>query len=245
MLPIHEGDRMKKREVVDAKSLRRLKSLSWLSSKQMEKLISSMAVEGIEHGRPIFNEWGDANLAHLLLTGIAKISFLNHEEKRVLVGLVRPGDIFGISFFFPKVQRPFRCDAFIDCTVGILSPEAFVDIFFGLPLDVYMRSMELTVGRWWDMLLHCTSGIGLTLKKRLALELLELGNRFGVKDARGMILGVRLTHEDLADMVGASRQKITEHIKEFERQRAVLRQGRQLILIPQKLQEIVQRASKA
>jgi len=72
------------------------------------------------------------------------------------------------------------------------------------------------------------------------LELLELGTRFGVKDSRGTILTVRLTHEDLADMVGASRQKVTEHIKQFERQRAILRQGRQLILLPQKLQEIAQ-----
>ncbi|HEV8342701.1 MAG TPA: Crp/Fnr family transcriptional regulator [Candidatus Binatia bacterium] len=235
---------MKEQTVVDAASLRKLPSLSWLSSRQLEKLIASMAVEVVESGKLIFNEWAEADLAHLLVSGIAKISFLNHEDKRVLVGLVKPGDIFGISFFFPKLQRPFRCDAFMDCTVGIMSPEAFVEIFFGIPLDVYLRSMELAVGRWRDMFMHCTAGIGLNLRKRLALELLELGNRFGVKDSRGTILSVRLTHEDLADMVGASRQKVTEHIKEFERQSAVLRQGRQLILIPQKLQEIVQPAVK-
>jgi CRP/FNR family cyclic AMP-dependent transcriptional regulator len=229
---------------VDAATLRKLPSLSWLSPKQLEKLISNMAVQVVESGKPIFNEWAEANLAHLLVSGLAKISFLNHEGKRVLVGFVKPGDVFGISFFFPKLQRPFRCDAFNDCTVGILSPEAFVEIFFGISLDVYMRSMEFTVGRWWDMFLHCTAGIGLNLRKRLALELLDLANRFGVKDSRGTILSVRLTHEDLADMVGASRQKVTEHIKGFEHQRAILRQGRQLILIPEKLQEIVQPPSK-
>jgi len=50
---------------------------------------------------------------------------------------------------------------------------------------------------------------------------------------------LQLTHEDLADLVGASRQKVTEHMKELERQQLILRDGRKLIVLPQRLQEIV------
>jgi biotin operon repressor len=54
-----------------------------------------------------------------------------------------------------------------------------------------------------------------------------------------MILVLQLTHDDLANLVGASRQKVTEHIKELERQEALLRDGRRLIVVPERLQAIV------
>ena len=49
----------------------------------------------------------------------------------------------------------------------------------------------------------------------------------------------QLTHEDLADLVGASRQKVTEHMKELERQQLLVRDGRKLIVLPQRLQELI------
>jgi len=39
--------------------------------------------------------------------------------------------------------------------------------------------------------------------------------------------------------VGASRQKVTEHLKDLERQEAILRDGRRLIVVTERLQEIV------
>jgi CRP-like cAMP-binding protein len=69
------------------------------------------------------------------------------------------------------------------------------------------------------------------------MALLELSQKFGVQDARGTILILQVTHEDLADLVGASRQKVTEHMRELERQHMILRDGRKLIVIPERLQE--------
>jgi len=68
--------------------------------------------------------------------------------------------------------------------------------------------------------------MGTPLRKRLALELLDLGDSFGIQDDRGTILAVRITHEDLADSIGFSRQKVTETLTDFEKQGALIRDGR-------------------
>jgi CRP-like cAMP-binding protein len=91
------------------------------------------------------------------------------------------------------------------------------------------------------MLLHCVRGIGLNLRKRLALELLELAASFGVEHRRGTILTVTPTHEDLANSIGASRQKVTECLADFKRHRVVIRDGRRLIVVPQNLRRIVEK----
>jgi CRP-like cAMP-binding protein len=108
----------------------------------------------------------------------------------------------------------------------------------GVPLERFSRTLEVTVGRWWSMLQRYTSFVGLTVRERLAGALLELGNKFGADDARGVLLTLKLTHADLAELVGASRQRTTEQLIEFEHQRMIIRDGRRLIIVPQRLRDV-------
>jgi CRP/FNR family cyclic AMP-dependent transcriptional regulator len=88
------------------------------------------------------------------------------------------------------------------------------------------------------MLIRYANFVGLGLRERLADALLELAAKFGVRDSRGTLLTLKLTHADLAELVGASRQRITEQLTEFERSKAIIRDGRRLILIPEKLYQV-------
>ncbi len=45
-----------------------------------------------------------------------------------------------------------------------------------------------------------------------------------------MLLRVSFSHQDIADLVGASRPRVTEHLAQLERENLVIRQGRQLIV---------------
>ena len=62
------------------------------------------------------------------------------------------------------------------------------------------------------------------------LALLQLCSSFGVIESRGTLLRVPLSHQDLADLVGGSRPRVTEHLAELEREHLLIRQGRQLIV---------------
>jgi CRP-like cAMP-binding protein len=108
----------------------------------------------------------------------------------------------------------------------------------GVPLERFSRTLEVTVGRWWSMLQRYTNFVGLTVRERLAGALLELGAKFGADDARGVLLTLKLTHADLAELVGASRQRTTEQLIEFENQHMIIRDGRRLIIVPQRLRDL-------
>jgi CRP/FNR family transcriptional regulator, cyclic AMP receptor protein len=223
----------------DPKTLRRLRTLAWLSEEQIQRLALATTTRRVPRHETIFFEGEDAKHVYLLLSGVAKLTFLNAAE-RILVSLVGPGEIFGVSSLLPTAKRPFRCDAFSDCLVGVTSPKAFVDAALGVGLDNLSRMLDVTVGRWWAMLLRYTNFLRLALRERLAGALLELGAKFGAEDARGRILTLKLTHSDLAELVGASRQRITEQLNEFERTGVVIRDGRRLIIVPRRLLALVQ-----
>jgi len=219
---------------LDPKSLKRLRTLSWMSLEQLERLTSGAEALRIRRPNTIFSEGQSSNRVYIMLSGVAKLSILNRED-RVLVGLVGPGEVFGVSSLLPNAIRPFRCDAFTDCTVAIVQPEVFVETTLGIQRELLSRVLDVTVGRWWMMLVRYANFVGLGLRERLAGALLEVGNKFGVEDARGVLLTLKLTHEDLADLVGASRQRTTVQLKEFENEQALIRDGRRMIIVPHKL----------
>jgi CRP-like cAMP-binding protein len=222
---------------VDAQILGRLRTLAWLSRDQLEGLAQTLEPRKVRRRQPIFYEGEASDRVYVLISGVAKLSFLNRAEK-VLVGLVGPGEVFGVSSLLPNATRPFRCEAFSDCVIAVGRPATFVGLMLGVPLERFSRTLEVTVGRWWSMLQRYTNFVGLTVRQRLAGALLELGAKFGADDARGVLLTLKLTHADLAELVGASRQRTTEQLIEFESQRMIIRDGRRLIIVPQRLRDL-------
>lgn len=228
---------MLRRESIDAKLLGQLKTFSWLSRDQLTGLATSLEPLRVKRRDTIFYEGEVSDHVYVLLSGVAKLALLNHDEK-VLVGLVGAGEVFGASALLPDAIRPFRCEAFTDCLVGVTRPATFVGLTMGVPLERFSRTLEVTVGRWWSMLQRYTNFVGLSVRERLASALLELGAKFGAADARGTLLTLKLTHADLAELVGASRQRTTEQLIDFESEQMIIRDGRRLIIVAERLREL-------
>ncbi|MBI3756755.1 MAG: Crp/Fnr family transcriptional regulator [Deltaproteobacteria bacterium] len=230
---------MARQPLLNSTTLRRLKVLPWASEEQLEKLISQMTLRHVDRHARLFAEGSPSDTLYLLISGVIKLLLPSTEGEEVLVSLVCPGEFFGITSLMSGMSRGFQCEAFSECWVAGVRPETFVTTLLGIPFANFSGLMSSTVTRWEGLLYRYTRFQGLGLRQRLAMALLELSQKFGVQDARGTILILQVTHEDLADLVGASRQKVSEHIKELEQQQVLLRDGRKLIVIPERLQEVV------
>src|ERR1700688_4248898 len=224
---------------VDARSLMRLRSLSWMRSEQAARLAANSTGLKVRREDAIFMEGEASSRVYILISGVAKLCYVNRDQ-RVLVGFVGPGEVFGLSSLLPQTTRPFRCEAYSDCSVAVVKPEVFVDTVLGVPLERLSLILDATVGRWWGMVVRYANFVGLGLRERLAGALLELAEKFGVRDSRGTVLTIKMTHADLAELVGASRQRTTEQLNDFERERVIIREGRRLIIVPEKLWQLAQ-----
>ena len=206
---------------------------------QADRLASNSAAIRVRREDPIFMEGEASSRVYILMSGVAKLCYVNRDQ-RVLVGFVGPGEVFGLSSLLPQTTRPFRCEAYSDCSVAVVKPEVFVDTVLGVPLESLSLILDVTVGRWWGMVVRYANFVGLGLRARLAGALLELAEKFGVRDSRGTLLTIKLTHADLAELVGASRQRTTEQLNDFEREHVIIRDGRRLIIVPEKLWQLAQ-----
>ncbi|HUA34710.1 MAG TPA: Crp/Fnr family transcriptional regulator [Candidatus Binataceae bacterium] len=196
-------------------------------------------------GNSIFAEGDESTRIYILLSGAAKLQLIQNREQRVLVGLLGPGEVFGLTSLLPQATRTFHCEAFTDCTAAAFKPEIFVDTVLGVPLDRASKMLEMTVGRWWSMIIRYSGFVGMGLRERLAGALFEVASKFGVQDSRGTLVTLKLTHADLAELVGASRQRTTEQLIEFEREGMIIRDGRRLVIVPDKIVEVAQPVAAA
>ncbi|MFZ0245026.1 MAG: Crp/Fnr family transcriptional regulator, partial [Candidatus Binatus sp.] len=157
---------------VDPKSLTRLKSLGWMREEQARRLAANSTGLKVRREDAIFMEGEASSRVYILLSGVAKLCYVNRDQ-RVLVGFVGPGEIFGLSSLLGQSTRPFRCEAYSDCTVAVVKPDIFVDTVLGVPLERLSLVLDVTVGRWWGMVVRYANFVGLGLRERLAGALLE------------------------------------------------------------------------
>lgn len=68
-------------------------------------------------------------------------------------------------------------------------------------------------------------------RARLAMLLLDLSQRFGVRDSRGTIVDVRLTHREMASLIGATRETVSVAIVELRKQGIIRTEARRVIVV--------------
>lgn len=170
---------------------------------------------------------------HILLRGAAKITSLNPASQRVTINLLAPGPI-PVFVSHPAHQWDFRCEAQSNCRVGGVSWEQFDSITSDAPRSDLRKFHETNLKQWYRFFSR-----SLDLRERLLLTLLQLCSIFGVKESRGTLLRICLSHNDLAGLAGATRPRVTEHLADFEREHLLIRQGRQMIVRMDKIENSI------
>ena len=192
----------------------------------------------VKRGASVYTQAEHPDLLYIILSGMAALS-MNDGGRRVLVGVVGPGDIVGISALLSSSARPFRCEALSECKVAALSAATFRSLLLSEP-TTFAKAMQATFGRWENLLKRYARFMTLGARGRIAVALLELADRFGVSNDRGRLLPFMVSHAMLGAMVGASRQHVTMQLVDFEREQAVTRENRRLVIVPEKLQLAIQ-----
>jgi CRP-like cAMP-binding protein len=221
------------------RKLRGLKNISWLTARQLEKLANALTASTVEKRAIIFDEKHSPDSAYILLAGVARITCRNRKGQRTLVIMVAPGMIPGFPPPVPGISYNFRCEAVTPCQIGTIDLESFVEISLGITSADFKRLAASYMGRWDLVQLRCANFMSCTLQERLALILLELSENFGVPDGKGMRLTLPARHRDLAELVGASRPRITEHLNMFERKHLISRDNRQLVVNRDRLESFL------
>lgn len=118
----------------------------------------------------------------------------------------------------PPSRFDFRCEAYGDCRVGSLGWNELNSITLHSAESAFKKFHENDLQQWYRLLLRNCGSLNLGLHERIAIILLELSSDFGIEEARGTPLRASFSQQDIAQLVGASRPRVTEHLAQMERE---------------------------
>lgn len=182
-------------------------------------------------GHVIFAAGDISDRVFLLETGWVKIYRLSTDGKRVTVGRMRnPGELMGLAETLLEVERTCFAGAISNVSLVTLSKNQFEEIMVKHPFLAIKVSKLLAVRmREAEGIIHemvCWQAPG-----RLALVLMKMGERCGQVSKHGITLDVQLTHEEIASMVGTSRQTVTSLLNTFKQEKSIAYEGRSIRIL--------------
>jgi CRP/FNR family transcriptional regulator len=181
----------------------------------------------------LFRQDDIADALCILREGLVKVVSLSESGSDQILHILRPGDVFG-EIVLLQEPRPFTAVALTDVVVDALPSPALHELVATSPAfgRGYIRLLSrrlYEVERAFSAMIHAWP------HRRLAKELAHLAEDLGDETPRGTRVSLRMTHEDLSNLIGASRETVTLLIRKFEEMGLLHREGRELYLNRERL----------
>ena len=174
-----------------------------------------------EKGATIFRAGQSTDLLHVLLSGDVRLYYGAVGGERLLVSFVRSGEIFGATNFHApdahreQGQQVFTAETRSRSKVAIVEQARVAHLLHALPGPELARIVQRIDSRWMALSCRLLTLLTQDVGTRLAYAIGEIVNAFGIPDARGQLLPLRLSHEDFAELVGASRPTVSKQLKQM------------------------------
>jgi CRP/FNR family cyclic AMP-dependent transcriptional regulator len=210
-----------------------VESGSWFSklSPALREAILSCAVVRRLHDGAILaargapaEEW--CGVAH----GAIRVSSVSLAGKQVTLTYVEPGTWFGDIALFDGMPRTHDAHAHGETTLLVVRRADFRALL-AQHVELYDALLRLNCRRL-RLLFDTVEDLNtLPLAARLAKQILLLARAYGVEQGDEIRIGLQLAQEDIAQLLGASRQRVNQELKGFEREGAVRIEPTRLVVL--------------
>jgi len=209
--------------------LKRCHLFERLAAAETARLESRSLIRTFQRRSPIFLPGDRADDVLLLASGRVKICSLTDEGKQAILAFIEPGELFGELAVIGLATREDFCEATEKSTVVLIPREEMLRLMESHP-EVSLgvtRLMGLRRRRIERRLKHL---LFQSNRQRLVHLLLELVEQYGLTTAEGIELRIKLSHQDLADVIGSTRETVTVVLGELQAE-GLLTIGRRRIVI--------------
>jgi CRP-like cAMP-binding protein len=182
--------------------------LSKLGASQLAELDSVSQIKTFEKGSPIYLPSQPADSLMLVANGLVKICHLNLDGKISILAFVTPGELFGeLSLFDPADRGEYAESATVSTIVRI--PRESVQRLMLSELEIAIGVTKLMGFRRQRIENRLRNLLFANNQQRLSHLLLDLAEQFGVVVDGGIRLGLKLSHQEIANLIGSTRETVT------------------------------------
>ncbi len=166
----------------------------------------------------------------VLCKGQVKLSICATDGKTLIVRIAEPGEVLGLSATVSGKPYELTAETVGPCQVNFVKRDDFLR-FLKAHAEACFNVAEL-LSEKYNSACHEIRSLGLshTAGQRLAKLLLGWSSKNGETDNGEPRLTLALTHEEIAQMIGTSRETVTRIFKDFKKRQIVQVKGSTLVI---------------
>jgi len=208
-----------------------------LAEDELSALLEMTTTKKLAAREVLFSKGDSGNQLYGILSGRLKVLAAGADGKEVVFSLQGPGEVIGEIALIDGNARSATVVAMEPCNLLTLHRRDLIPFLEHHP-KVAIHLAAVMAARVRRLSERAEDALFLTLPARLAKKLLALANTYGHPTPEGVLIDVRLPQQDLADLVGTTRESINKQLRSWEEEGFVkLERTRITILRPEELTE--------
>jgi CRP-like cAMP-binding protein len=160
------------------------------------------------------------------------VSKVTRDGKELTLAYRVTGDFFGDACLLEGGPREEMVEAMEPCSTVEVERGALDKLFASNTAVTYQFARTL-IARRRDLENKVEQLIFKDVGSKLAELLLRLGIEHGVENKRGVILALKITHQEMANLIGSTRETVSLTLSQFKRKGLIETEGRKVILADQ------------
>jgi CRP/FNR family cyclic AMP-dependent transcriptional regulator len=209
--------------------LRKSDVLSEIPAEALALLLPNLKIGTYRPRQVIYLPGDRAQGVHFLASGRIKVSKVTRDGKELTLAYRTEGDFFGEPCLLEGGPREEMAEA-MDASVTVEVERELLDQMLqsnGVASYKFARALIL---RRKDLETRVEQLIFKDVGSKLAELLLNLGHEHGIADERGLVVGLKITHQEMANLIGSTRETVSLTLSQFKRKGLIQTEGRKVIL---------------
>ncbi|GAB2891986.1 Crp/Fnr family transcriptional regulator [Neomicrococcus lactis] len=199
---------------MDSEVLRRAPLFANLGDDVFAAITEEMTEVDLSRGASVFREGDQGDQMYVIVSGKIKLGRTSPDGRENLLAVLGPGELFGEMALFDPNPRNATATAISETRLAGLRHENLRRVIRTSP-DVSMQLLQALARRLRRTNESLADLVFSDVPGRVAKALLDLADRFGRPATDGILVAHELTQEELAQLVGASRETVNKALAEF------------------------------
>lgn len=214
---------------INLQALKKISIFSELNESDLQDLNETIIIRKYKKGMVIFVEGEPGDALYFVRKGVVKLTKTMEDGREQILHYVKEGEIFAEVLLFDNGPFPATAQVAEDAEIGIIHNQSIENFLRQHPhltlqiLKVMSKRLRHAQAQIQNLALNNALG-------RLINTLLKLAQEYGEKTPEGLKINLALGQQDLANMIGSSRETVTRFLSELKKQQ-IIKINRQSITI--------------
>lgn len=221
-------------------ALRAIPLLRDFDDPQLEKIAAVVSNQHVGRHQFVVREGDPGETFYIIVEGSVAVCRIASDGRETILSILKEGDFFGEMSILDSSLRSASIKTLTECQFAMIKRDDFLELLDNNPKIGKLLVIELSERlRAANQLIAATTSQD--IRSRLASLLLNLGENFGEPAENGVRISLRLTNQEMANMIGTTRETVNRTLNRFWDDRlidmrtshvVIVDQGRLKALIP-------------